>query len=56
MDNLVGLIFLVGALICALIACFFPPVAPPPAWRRPHFGWLAIALYIASILAGLKHG
>ncbi len=47
---MLGLIFLVAALICALIAAFWNPNTQPPP--RPVFGWLALALYFASILAG----
>lgn len=49
--SMVQLIFVVAALICAIIAAFFY-VQPTAAPRRPHFGWLAIALWMASILAG----
>ncbi len=47
---MLGLIFLVAAFICALIAAFINPSTQPPP--RPVWGWLSLALYFASVLAG----
>jgi len=46
---MLGLIFLVAAFICAMLAAF---VFPNPQPGRPVLGWLAVALYFASILCG----
>ncbi len=46
-----ALILLIAALICALLAAFWRPPAPmPPYW--PHLGWLALALYLLSVVIG----
>lgn len=47
--NIIPLIFLIAAFICAVLAAFIYP-SPPPT--RPQLGWLSLALYFASILAG----
>lgn len=44
----IGLILLVFAFVFACIAAFFGPAV----WPRAHFGWLAIAFWIASELIG----
>lgn len=50
----IGLILLVFAFVCAVIAAVFvtevnrPPIAL-------HFGWLALAFYIAAELFGRAH-
>jgi hypothetical protein len=46
---MISLIFLIAALICAILAAF---VYPNPQPARPQLGWLAFALYLASVLAG----
>lgn len=46
---MLSLIFLIAALICGALAAF---VFPNPQPSRPHIGWLAFTLYIASLLAG----
>lgn len=43
-------ILLVFAFVLACIAAVFPPPAWP--WGRFHFGWLAFAFYLASLLFG----
>jgi len=45
---MLSLIFLIAAFICALLAAF---VFPNPQPTRPQLGWLAVALYFASVLA-----
>jgi hypothetical protein len=40
-----GLLFLVAALVCALLAAFAPPEARRPAWFP-----LAFAFFVASLL------
>jgi len=42
-----GLIFLVGALVCAAFATFRPQ--PDPA-SRPHMGWFAILLLLIAMV------
>lgn len=43
-----GLILLVFAFVFAVIAAVFPSLERP--WGRVHFGWLALAFFIASFL------
>ena len=43
------LILLVFAFVFAVIAAFVPPAWQ---WGRLHFGWLALACYIASLIFG----
>jgi hypothetical protein len=43
----VGLILLVFAFVCAVIAAVFQP-----GFARWHFGWAAVAFWIASELLG----
>jgi threonine/homoserine efflux transporter RhtA len=45
-----ALILVVAALILALIEAFEPWQRP---WVRPHLGWLAMAAYFGSLLAGI---
>lgn len=47
---MIGTILLVAALILALIEAFEPWTRP---WVRPHLGWLALAAYFGSLLAGV---
>lgn len=49
MANL-GLILQVFAFVLALLAAFVAPLALAP-WRV-HFGWLALAFFIASFIFG----
>lgn len=42
-------ILVVAALILALIEAFEPWQRP---WVRPHLGWLALACFFGSLLAG----
>ena len=44
---MLGLIFLVAAFICAVLAALVIPNPPP---GRPQLGWLAFALFLASLL------
>lgn len=46
--------FLIVALIFSLVSAFFYPYPYPgqPRMFRLHFGWLAFAFFLASILAG----
>jgi hypothetical protein len=46
----IGLILLVFAFVFACIAASFPGVNG--YWGRFHFGWLAVAFWIASELIG----
>lgn len=46
------LVLVIFALGCALIAAFFYIQQSPPATRRPHFGWLAFAFWLTSVLVG----
>jgi hypothetical protein len=48
----VSLVLLVAALIVAVLAAFWTPPSPPPArpYGLPHLGWLALALYLASLV------
>jgi hypothetical protein len=46
---MLALIFLIAAFLCALGAAFNVPVPPS---GRPQLGWLALAFYFASLLAG----
>jgi len=46
---MVGLILLIAAFILALIEAFQPWQRP---WGRPHLGWLAIALWLLSLILG----
>lgn len=46
---MLSLILLIAAFLCALFAAL---VIPNPQPGRPQLGWLAIALYFASLLAG----
>ena len=46
---MLSLIFLIAAFICAVFAAL---VIPNPPAARPKLGWLAFALYLASLLAG----
>jgi hypothetical protein len=47
-------ILLIAALVCALLAALWRPPAPtPPYW--PHLGWLAIALYLLSLVLAAAH-
>ena len=48
---MLGTILLVFAFVLAIIAALIPPQAWAP-WGRMHFGWMAFACYIASILFG----
>ena len=41
-------ILIVFAFVFACIAA----VVPGPVWDRVHFGWLALAFYLASLLTG----
>ena len=43
-----GLVLLVFAFVFACIASF----VPGPIWGRWHFGWLALAFYLASLIFG----
>ena len=45
---MLGTILLVFAFVFACIASF----VPGPVYGRWHFGWLAIACYLASLLFG----
>lgn len=47
----IGLILLVFAFVFACIAAGFP-AGPNGYWGRFHFGWLAVAFWIASELIG----
>lgn len=47
-----ALILLVAALILSLIEAFEPWTRP---WVRPHLGWLAMAAFFGSMLAGGAH-
>jgi hypothetical protein len=42
-------ILVVAALILSLIEAFEPWARP---WQRPHLGWLAVACFAGSLLAG----
>lgn len=44
-SNPLHLVLLVFALVCALIATFWPYPALSP---RPHFGWLSFAFFVAA--------
>jgi hypothetical protein len=51
---MLGLILLIFAFVLALIEAFQPWLRP---WARPHLGWLAIALYLLTLIlagAGLR--
>lgn len=41
-----SLIFLVAALVLAILAAINPPIP----WPRPQLGWAAMACYFLSIL------
>jgi hypothetical protein len=45
---MLGTVLLVFAFVFACIAA----AVPGPVWGRLHFGWLALAFYIASLLFG----
>ena len=48
---MIGQILLVFAFVFAVIAALFvDAVASPPL--RVHFGWLALALYLISLILG----
>jgi hypothetical protein len=46
----ISFVLLVASMIFAFIAAFFGPFERP--WGRMHFGWLAFALYVASMVFG----
>lgn len=46
--SMLGTVLLVFAFVFACIAS----CVPGPIWGRIHFGWLALAFYIASLLFG----
>lgn len=45
-----ALLLLCFALVFAVIAALFEPFARP--WGRVHWGWLAVACFIGSLLVG----
>lgn len=47
---MLGTVLLVFAFVLSVIAAVFTPPAWP--WGRLHFGWLAFACFIASMLFG----
>jgi hypothetical protein len=46
---MVGMILLIFAFVLALIQSFRPWTQPYPI---PHLGWLAVALYLLSLILG----
>ena len=48
---MVGTILIVAAFILALLEALLP-YAYPSVTRRPHLGWLALALFFLSIILG----
>jgi hypothetical protein len=49
---MVGLILLIAAFICAVLAALNVPSAPPNWPFSFNLGWLALALYLLSLVIG----